>query len=647
MRFEHPQLLWLLALVLPLLTLFFWWAWRTKRRLLTQFVSARLLDRLTISVSARRQKARMALLVAVVTLLIIVLARPQIGFSWDDVKSRGLDVVVAIDTSRSMLATDVAPNRLKRAQLAALDLKRLGRGDRFGLVAFAGSAFLQCPLTLDDEVYRQSVETLDTSIIPQGGTALAEAIQAALGAFKEGNDNHKVMIVFTDGEDHDGHALESARAAAKEGLRLFTVGVGTPEGELLRLTDSQGRTEFLKDAEGNAVKSRLNEDLLRELAQETGGFYLRMSGANTMNVLYERGLAPLPKGELNSQRIKRYHERYQWMLGLALVLLLAEMLLPERKQTKQPNSVTPATSVARITKPAALLLLLALPSLALASAGRALREYEQGKYDLARGEYERALKRKPDDPRLHFNAGGAAFQNQDYGQALEHWNSALVTQDQTLQQRAYYNIGNAQFRLGEGDSETEKQMKLWEQAVKSYESALKLNAQDKDAEFNLDFVKRKLEELKQQQSQQQQKQDKDKQKNQDKQDQPKQQQESKDQQSRQDEQKQPQKDQEQQQKQPGQKPEDQQADPQKQKEQQASKPDQKQGEEKKPQQGSKPDEKQGDQGGDPSEPEGAMTLKMTPEQAIRLLEAFKAEEKNMPFRPILKTNRQDRIFKDW
>jgi Ca-activated chloride channel family protein len=647
MRFEHPQLLWTLFIAVPALAAFFVWSWRAKRRLLTQFISARLLDSLTGNVAAGRQKARMILLLASVVLLIVVLARPQIGFSWDDAKSRGLDVVVAIDTSRSMLATDVSPNRLKRAQLAALDLKRLSRGDRFGLVAFAGSAFLQCPLTLDDEVYRQSVETLDVNIIPQGGTALAEAIQAALGAFKQGNDNHKVMVIFTDGEDHDGHALESAKAAAKEGLRIFAIGVGTPEGELLQRTDSQGRMEYVKDPEGNVVKSRLNEDLLRQVAQETGAFYMRMSGANTMNVLYERGLAPLPKGELASHRIKRYHERYQWALGLVIALLVVEMLLPERKQKKQTASVTSAQGLSRTTSVIALLLILALPCSAPASAGRALKEYESGRYEKAFDEYEQALKKRPDDPRLHFNAGAAAFENKDYRQSLEQWNAALVTQDGSLQQRAYYNIGNSQFRMGE-DASADKKMKLWEESVQNYQSALRLNPQDADAEFNLQFVKKRLEELKQQQQQQKQ-QNKDDQKNKDKEQQQQNQQQNQDQQSKQDQQKQEQQKQEEQKQenQQGQKPEERQSEQQKQNEKQnSSKPEQKQGEENKAQQNSRPEEKQTAQE-ENAQPRGAAAVKMTPEQAIRLLEAFKAEEKNMPFRPILKTNRHDRVFKDW
>src|SRR5712692_10450887 len=302
MRFEHPQLLWLL-----------------------------LLANLTVGVSAARLKVRLALLIAAVGLLVITLTRPQWGFDWEEAKQRGLDVVVAIDTSRSMLAEDVAPNRLARAKLAALDLKKLARTDRVGLVAFAGSAFLQCPLSFDDEAFRQSVNALDVNIIPQGGTALAEAIQTAQSAFKEKSDNHKVLVLFTDGEDHDGQAVETARSAAKDGLCIFTVGVGTPNGELLRITDARGRTDYIKDEQGNVVKSHLNEQLLQQMAQATGGFYLRLSGANTIDQLYEKGLAPLPKTERSAKRIQRWHERYQWVLGLAIVLLLIEMFLPERK----------------------------------------------------------------------------------------------------------------------------------------------------------------------------------------------------------------------------------------------------------------------------------------------------------------------------
>ncbi len=566
MQFEQPHLLWFLMLV-PALAAFFWWAARVKRQLLEQFVAARLLASLTVGVSARRQRARVTLILTAAALLIIALARPQIGFSWEEARSRGLDVVVAIDTSKSMLAADVAPNRLRRAQLAALDLKRLAKSDRLGLVAFAGSAFLQCPLTLDDEAFRQSVESLDVNIIPQGGSALSEAIAAAKSAFKEGNDNHKVLVLFTDGEDNEGNAYEAAKAAGKDGLRIFPIGVGTANGELLRVTDTQGRTEFIKDADGNAVKSRLNEALLRDMAQETGGFFMLLSGANTMNVLYERGLAPLPKSDLASQKIKRYHERYQWLLGLAVVLLLTEMFLPERKAvTVKADTAASPTSPMKATVLVALLL---WPTVAWAGPGKALKQYQDGRYEKALEEYQRSLKSKPDDPRLHFNAGAAAFQNEDYEQALAHLNSALITQEVPLQQRAYYNLGNTQFRLGESAQEPQKKQQAWEQAIKSYESALKLDPKDTDAEFNRDLVKRRLEELKQQQQQNKDdQQDKKDQKDQSKQDK----QQSKDQQSK-DQQSQEQKKQDEQAKQEQQKQQD-----------QASQQEKKEGEHKKGQQ---------------------------------------------------------------
>lgn len=497
MQFEHPHLLWFALVLVPTLIAFFWWTARVKQKLIGQFIAARLIDALTVGVSAGRQKTRVVLLIAAVVLAVLALARPQMGFSWEEARSRGLDIVVAIDTSRSMLATDVAPNRLRRAQLAALDLKRLARADRLGLVAFAGGAFLQCPLTLDDEVFRQSVDALDVNIIPQGGTALSEAIAAAKGAFKKDNDNHKVLVLFTDGEDHDGDALDAAKAAGKEGLRIFTVGVGTSGGELLRTVDVSGRSEFIKDADGNAVKSRLNEKLLQDMAQETGGFFMLLSGANTMNVLYERGLAPLPKGDLASQQIKRLHERYQWLLGIAIALLLAEVLLPERGKASSRSK--PQAAGAVTASLVALLLFLAATEAAHASTPAALKEYGSGNFQSAQAEFEMLLLKKPGDARLHFNAGTAAFQSTNYTVALAHLNAALTNADVNLQQRAYYNIGNTLFRLGEASDAFAEKQKQWEQALKNYQNAVALRTNDVDAVFNLRFVNYKLAELREMQ----------------------------------------------------------------------------------------------------------------------------------------------------
>jgi Ca-activated chloride channel family protein len=340
MSFANPHMLWLLLAIPPALLAFFWWSERTRQRLLTQFIQARLLPGLTVGISVTRQKIRVGCLVLAVVCLILALARPQWGFDWEEIKQRGLDIIVAIDTSKSMLAEDISPNRLARAKLAALELMQRAKSDRLGLVAFAGTAFLQCPLTIDDAAFRQSLEALDVNIIPQGGTALAEAIQTALTAYKEG-DNYKVLVLLTDGEDHDSGALEAAEAAAKEGLRIFTIGIGTTEGELLRVKDAQGHSDYVRDEQGNVVKSHLNEKLLQQIAGATdGGFYLPLRGAKAIDTLYDQGLAKLPKAQHQEKFVRRYHERYHWPLAAAIVLLLVELLFPERKRELRARPAT-------------------------------------------------------------------------------------------------------------------------------------------------------------------------------------------------------------------------------------------------------------------------------------------------------------------
>jgi len=352
MTFANPHLLWLLLVVVPAMAAFFWWAWQKRQKLAAQFIQARLLPSLTVGISARRQKIRLAALVLAVACLIVALARPQWGFDWEATKQRGLDIVVAIDTSKSMLAEDIAPNRLARAKLAALDLMQQARSDRLGLVAFAGSAFLQCPLTVDDGAFRQSVEALDVNIIPQGGTAIAEAIETALRAFKEG-DNYKVLVLFTDGEDQDSGALDAAKKAAEQGLRIFPVGIGSTDGDLVPIKDPKGRTDYIRDEQGNVHKSHLNETLLQEIAGATQGVYYRLSGAKTIDALYKDRLAPLPKSEKEEKLVKLYHERFHWPLALAMVLLLAEMFFPERKREPKPRPAVAAPGAKGLTATAA------------------------------------------------------------------------------------------------------------------------------------------------------------------------------------------------------------------------------------------------------------------------------------------------------
>lgn len=484
-RFERPEMLWLLLLVPPALIAFLIWAWRKRQRLLGEFIEPRLLVSLTAGVSPARRKLRYALLVAAVVALIFTLAQPQWGFDWEETKQRGLDIVVAIDTSKSMLAEDIAPNRLARAKLATQDLMQLARSDRLGLVGFAGVAFLICPLTVDDSAFKQCLDTLDVTTLPQGGTDIAGAIKAALTAFNEDPQNHKILVLFSDGEDHDAGALEAAKQAAEKGLRIFTIGIGSPDGELLRIKQPNGSTDFVRDADGNVVKSRLNEPLLREIATAGKGFYLPLRGAKTIDTLYESGLAPLPKTDAASRLIKRYHQQFFWPLALALLCLLAEIIIPERRRELKLSGVT-----------ALLLALLGLTGNASATTATAMQHYQAGKFKESLLEYERlAAQDKSADARLRFNAGAAAYRGTNYDAAIRHFTAALTATDVKLQQAAYYNLGNVHYRIGEAAKGLDDMQKSWETAIKCYQSAVSLDKQDADAKSNLEFVKNLVEQL--------------------------------------------------------------------------------------------------------------------------------------------------------
>ena len=330
MTFAEPKMFWLL-LIVPVLLAFFVWSWRVRQKLMAQFIQSRLLPGLIAGVSPTRQKIRSTFILAAIACFVVALARLQWGYYQEEVPQKGLDIIAAIDTSKSMLAADIAPNRLARAQLAALSLMQEAKSDRMGVVAFSGTAFLECPLTADEGAFQQSVEALNVNTISEGGTSLAEAINTASHAFKEG-DNFKILVLFTDGEDNDEGAVDAAKAAAKDGLKIFTVGIGTAAGELLQYRDQNGNLEYIRDDQGQVVKSHLNQPLLEQIAKEAGGAYYSLSGANTMEALYNRSLAPLPKSGTQEAFVKRPFERYHWPLLAGIILLIAEMFFPERKE---------------------------------------------------------------------------------------------------------------------------------------------------------------------------------------------------------------------------------------------------------------------------------------------------------------------------
>ena len=649
MNFAHPKVLWMMVCVLPLLGLFLWATWRKRQALVRQFVQHKTLLQQTLGISTARQKLRRVLLFFAVGFLLFAIARPQWGFTWEEAVQRGRDIIVAIDTSRSMLAEDIQPNRLTRSKLAALDLLQLGRFDRFGLVAFAGTAFLQCPLTFDDEAFRQNVGLLEPGVIPQGGTAIGQAVDAAREAFAtDADENHRILILFTDGEDHQAGVMNTVSQAAEEGIRIFTVGVGTAAGELLRVRDEQGRLQFVKDDAGNVVKSSLNEELLKEIAVSAGGSYVQLQGGNTMELLYQSKLAPLPTSERTTKLMKQFKEQFYWPLAAAILLLMIEVFVPEQKRVARAKAAAaPGTVPAAVT----ILLLFFAISNVHASTAKAERYYRNGKYQAALSQYQELLGRAPDDPRLQYNAGAAAYQAGKFDHAIKSFQAAAGSRDLDLQQQSFYNMGNAEFRLGETAPNPQERIALWEQAVQHYEAALKLNSGDKDAAFNRDLVQKKLEELKkQQQQQQQQNQNKDnKEENrEDKDDQSQQekQQNNQDEQQQNKDSKQDQKEQQQNNQQ------EQQSEEQKQQEQQQQQEQQKQDEQQKSEsQASKQgDQKETDQQQPQPEDGGevAQLGKMTPAQARQLLDAQRDEEKALIFIPQeRKSEPRNRIFKDW
>ena len=335
MRFaaEHNQ--WLLLLV-PLAAWFAVWAHSRRRRDLEGLVHAAVAPRLTRSVSRARQHLKSALLVAGMGLLALALTGPRFGVRLEMAQRRGVDVVVLLDVSRSMLAEDVRPNRLERARQAIGKLLDELKGDRAALVVFAANAYVQCPLTLDTSALRLLLGSVDVAAIPSQGTSLARAIDQAGRLFDPEDRQHKAAVLFTDGEAHTGSAAEAAARLADEGARLYCIGVGSPEGGLIPLRSGEdGRMEYHKDRDGNYVKSRLDEAALREAASAGEGAYWRSSlGGRELEAVADR-ISGLQQKELGSERFTRYEERFQIPLALALACFLAEGLLSERSRRRR------------------------------------------------------------------------------------------------------------------------------------------------------------------------------------------------------------------------------------------------------------------------------------------------------------------------
>ncbi|MBI5666154.1 MAG: VWA domain-containing protein [Nitrospirae bacterium] len=327
-NFHAIHYLWLL----PVLVLFYLWSYKKRNRAMEAFAARELLVHLTPSTDRKRQNIKALFILLAVSAIALSLMRPQWGFEWKEVTRSGLDILIAIDTSKSMLAEDVKPNRLERSKLAVKDLIQKLQGDRIGLIAFAGSAFLQCPLTVDYSGFMISLDDLNVNTLPKGGTSLSDAIRVALDSYEGGKKKYMALVIITDGEDHEGNAAEWAEKAKEQGIKIFTIGIGTREGELIPVTDESGSRTFLKDRNGNVVKTSLDEKTLQDIALATGGSYVKATSTEFgLDLIYEEKLSKMEKREVENKMIRKYYERYQIPLAIALLLLCVEPFIRERK----------------------------------------------------------------------------------------------------------------------------------------------------------------------------------------------------------------------------------------------------------------------------------------------------------------------------
>jgi Ca-activated chloride channel family protein len=505
LTFGSPLWFWALLLLAPVLW-FFFDASRRREALLARILAPRLQHSLAGRVSHLKRNLRIVSLLLAIACVILALAKPRYGSIDQEMKSRGRDVIIAIDTSRSMLSTDTAPTRLGRAKLISQDLLNLLKGDRVGLIAFAGTSFLQAPLTLDKGAVLTSIDDLDTNTIPKGGTDIASAIRLAIAAFGKGETMSRALVLMTDGEELDESGVEAAKEAEAAGIRIFTIGFGSAAGSLIPIKTEEGRNDFIRDENGRPVNSKLDASRLTEIAKETGGFYLPY-GQDAASIIYEKGIVPMDQQETGVLSAHKPLERYAWPVGAALFLLSLWSILGEGRRQKP----LPAAG-------AFILLGLFLPWSSTLEAATGISDYQQGNYQGALKDFERRLQSGANAPEIRFDAGAAAYKAGDFKKAADYFASAMTSADPKIRDAATYNLANSLVRSGEGADGKEAKLSDWNNALQHYETVLKDHPADAKAKENRDIVRKLIADLNKKeppQKQQDKKNDKD-QKDQDK-----------------------------------------------------------------------------------------------------------------------------------
>jgi len=510
-QFQHIDHLYILGLV-PILVLLFILTiyWRNKK--LKLLGNEQLVNEQIRGFIPGRNTSRFILLALALSVIVIGWANLRIGDKSEKVQRKGVDVIIALDVSKSMLAKDVIPDRLTRAKQLIMSMTDKMKNDRVALIVFAGRAYLQVPLTIDYSAVKMMLQNVSPDMVPTQGTVIGDAIDMAMKTFTQNERKYKSLIIITDGEDHDESAIEKARTAADEGIVIHTVGIGSPQGATLYDPD----TKSVKlDENGNPVVSKLNEDELKSIASAGHGTYSLLQNTDEVATKLVADLDGMEQKSLGSLIYTDFTSYFQYFLLVGFLALLIEWLLPGTNRKSFKKSKSTAIRVCL------LIAVLLSGGAANAQINRYLNQgnqlYDQQKYKEAAADYAKALARDPNNTAGLFNLGNSFYQEKQYDSSRKIMEAtAKMTKDKRGQSAANYNIGN-----------TYMAQQKWEDAINSYKETLRKNPQDPDAKYNLSYA----EEMMKKQQQNQKNKDKDKQdkKDQDKKDKDQQKQDKKDQ----------------------------------------------------------------------------------------------------------------------
>jgi Ca-activated chloride channel family protein len=483
MNIVNPKLLYLLIILLPLAGLLIILPRRYKKRF-TTYAEPGFWDFYFRDWSFFFFRLKMALLLTATAFIILALVRPQWDRETQDIRRSGLDIAVCIDASKSMEATDIVPSRLQRAkdQIAAFIDEQ--KGDRVALIPFAGTAFVQCPLTDDYEAAKMLLSSLDTNSVPVWGTDIGKALRTARTVFDK-NTKTRIVVLISDGEDLSESGVKAARELAQQGIVIYTMGVGTPEGAKVTLSaeDAGGQTGQ------NEVVTKLDSKTLEKIASVSGGEFFMITPTQDEIAAILKHIASLERSRLSSVRLSLYKEQYHLFAIGALLLLLIETLISVRPgKTNGRNTkglLTGIFMISLLLLPMTGLQALRLPWSKAMTNSKGRVAYTKHDYQKAEQTFRNNAERYPKDAVLQYNHGNALFQMKKDKEASTAWQKALDSRDPKLQSRAWHNIGNQQF-----------QAKQYKEAMESYRKAVLADNDNQPARKNYDLAKRLL--LKQQ-----------------------------------------------------------------------------------------------------------------------------------------------------